>query len=62
MIRVALSLWLVRIPLSFIFVIILGFGPPSVWWSMNLSQAFQALLMSRRYFSKEWLFLEKEVI
>jgi putative MATE family efflux protein len=59
MIRVALSLWLVRIPLSFVFVIILGFGPSSVWWSMNLSQAAQAFLMSRRYFSKEWLSLEK---
>jgi putative MATE family efflux protein len=62
MMRVALSLWLVRIPLSFVFVILLGFGPPSVWWSMNLSQAVQAFLMSRRYFSKEWLSLEKEVI
>lgn len=62
MIRVALSLWLVRIPLSFVFVILLGFGPPSVWWSMNLSQAFQAFLISRRYFSKEWLSFEKEMI
>jgi MATE family multidrug resistance protein len=36
MLRVALSLWLVRIPLSYAFVTLFGFGPASVWWSMNL--------------------------
>jgi putative MATE family efflux protein len=52
--RVALSLWLVRIPLSYIFVVLLGFGAVSVWWSMNLSQFVQAFLISKRYFSQEW--------
>ncbi len=52
--RVALSVWLVRIPLSFVLVVLLGFGPVSVWWSMNLSQFLQAFLMSKRYFSREW--------
>jgi len=60
--RVALSVWLVRIPLSFVLVVLLGFGPASVWWSMNISQVVQAFLMSKRYFSKEWLSLGKEVI
>jgi Na+-driven multidrug efflux pump len=54
MLRVALSLWLVRIPLSYVFVTQLGFGPASVWWSMNLSQFVQAFLISKRYFSKKW--------
>lgn len=31
LLRVALSLWLVRIPLSYIFVILLGWGAASVW-------------------------------
>ena len=52
--RVALSLWLVRIPLSYIFVVLLGFGAVSVWWSMNLSQFVQAFLISKRYFSRGW--------
>ena len=47
--NVALSLWFVRVPLCYIFVVLLGFGPVSVWWSMNLSQLVQAFLMSRRY-------------
>ena len=50
--RVALSVWLVRIPLSYIFVVLLGFGAVSVWWCMNLSQLFQAFLISKRYFDK----------
>ncbi len=52
--RVALSVWLVRIPLSYIFVVLFGLGAVSVWWSMNISQFVQAFLISKRYFSREW--------
>jgi putative MATE family efflux protein len=53
--RVAFSVWFVRIPLSYIFVVLFGFGAISVWWSMNISQFVQAFLISKRYFKKEWL-------
>jgi len=53
--RVALSIWLVRIPLSYILVVLFGFGPASVWWSMNLSQFLQAFLISKRYLNRGWL-------
>ena len=59
LIRVALSVWLVRIPLSYIFVVFFGFGPAWVWWSMNISQFVQAFVMSKRYFGRKWLSLEK---
>jgi len=59
LIRVALSVWLVRIPLSYLFVVFFGLGPVWVWWSMNLSQFVQAFAMSKRYFNKEWLSLAK---
>lgn len=59
LIRVALSVWLVRIPLSYIFVVFFGFGPASVWWSMNISQFVQAFVMSKRYFDRKWLSLEE---
>lgn len=55
LLRVALSLWLVRIPLSYIFVFLLGWGAAAVWWCMNLSQFVQALLISKRYFTGRWL-------
>ena len=55
MTRVALSLWLVRIPLSYLFVVILGFGAVWVWWSMNLSQFLQAFLITKRYLTGKWI-------
>ncbi len=61
LVRVALSLWLVRIPLSFVLVVLFGFGPTSVWWSMNLSQFLQAFLISKRYIGRGWL-TEKQKI
>ena len=62
MMRVALSVWLVRIPLSFVLVILLGFGPASVWWSMNFSQFLQAFLISKRYLNRGWFLKGKETI
>ena len=55
MIRVAASIWLVRLPLAYLFVVVLGFGPASVWWSMNTSQFVQSFLLYRRYSKREWL-------
>jgi len=55
LIRVALSVWLIRIPLAYIFVVLSGFGAVSVWWSMNISQFVQAFVMSKRYFDQKWL-------
>jgi len=55
LLNVALSVWLVRIPLCYLFVVWLGFGAVSVWWTMNLSQLVQAILISQRYLSRRWL-------
>jgi multidrug resistance protein, MATE family len=55
MYTVGLVVWLVRVPLTYIFVILLGYGAESVWWSMNLSQFLMALFVFRRYWQKKWL-------
>jgi multidrug resistance protein, MATE family len=55
MIRVALALWIVRIPLAYALVTVFGFGPSAIWWSMNASQIVQAFLMYRRYAQRAWL-------
>jgi len=55
--NVVLTLWLVRIPLSYLFVVHLGYGAPSVWWVMNLSQFLMALFMVRRYVQKKWFMI-----
>lgn len=59
MVLMGMSIWFIRVPLSYIFVVILGFGAISVWWIMNLSQLVMALLISRRYFSKKWLVIKQ---
>jgi Na+-driven multidrug efflux pump len=46
---------LVRIPLCYTFVAILGLGVSSVWWAMNASQFVKAQLLTRRFLRKEWL-------
>jgi len=53
---VALSVWLVRLPVSFFLAIVFGMGATGVWWAMNLSLVFQALLLSRRFLKRRWLF------
>jgi multidrug resistance protein, MATE family len=55
MIVVGLVVWLVRVPLTYIFVILLGYGAASVWWTMNLSQFLMALFIFKRYWQKKWL-------
>ncbi len=55
MVRVAVSIWFVRLPLVYLFVVVLGYGAASVWWSMNISQFVQCVLLYRRYAKKRWL-------
>ena len=55
MIRVAMSVWFIRLPLAYLFVVVFGFGAASVWWSMNISQVIQCWLLYRRYAKKSWL-------
>lgn len=55
MVRVAISVWVVRIPLCYLFVAVLGWGPSAVWWAMNTSQIVQALLLTQRFMGKKWL-------
>jgi Na+-driven multidrug efflux pump len=53
--RVAFSIWAVRIPLAYLFVVVLGLGAAWVWWSMNISQFVQAYLLYRWYAKRIWL-------
>jgi putative MATE family efflux protein len=52
---IAVSIWLVRIPLCYFLGIYLGMGATMVWWSMNISLIIQAALITRKYFSRSWL-------
>jgi Na+-driven multidrug efflux pump len=49
------SLWIVRMPVAYIFGVVLGFGAPAIWWAMNVTFLCQVTLSSRRYLSKKWM-------
>jgi putative MATE family efflux protein len=55
MIRVAGSVWLVRIPLCYLSVAVFGWPASAVWWAMNVSQFVQSMLLTRRYMGRRWL-------
>jgi Na+-driven multidrug efflux pump len=57
MLRIAGSVWLVRIPAAYLFGIVLGFGAPAVWWAMNASLFVQAALITHRYMRRQWMHL-----
>jgi putative MATE family efflux protein len=52
---IAVSIWLVRIPLCYVLGIYFGMGAIMVWWSMNISLIIQSALITRKYFSRSWL-------
>jgi putative MATE family efflux protein len=47
--------WLVRVPLCYLFVVVMGFEAHAVWWTMNLSQVLAAALVLKRYMGKKWV-------
>lgn len=55
MLRVAASIWLLRLPLVYLFAIVLNLGISSVWWAMVISAFAQGLLIVQRYWSRKWL-------
>ena len=55
MMSIAVSIWGVRIPLSFITAIWWGYGAAAVWWSMNASLLVQSFLITRQYLSRKWI-------
>ncbi|MFC1590545.1 MATE family efflux transporter [Candidatus Omnitrophota bacterium] len=59
MVIVSLSIWLLRVPLSYLLGIHFGCGAIAVWWCMNLSILAQSLFLTRRYFSKRWITLAR---
>lgn len=61
MLRVAGSVWLIRIPLAYLFAIVLDLGVTSIWWAMALSVVVQGGLIAQRYWSRKWLPKKEQV-
>ncbi len=55
MLVVVLSVWVVRIPLSYFLGVVLGWGPSGIWWAMNASIICQTFFMIWHYRSRKWI-------
>lgn len=49
---------LLRIPLSYIFAISLGWGPLGIWWAINLTSFIKAIGKARAVYQGKWASLE----
>jgi len=52
---IASTLWLVRLPLSYLLGVYFGLGAVAVWWAMNISILAQTVFITKRYFAKKWI-------
>lgn len=53
-----LNVWVLRLPLAYIFGIVLGFHASGIWWALNSGFFLQSILSTRRFISKKWQKIE----
>ena len=53
-----LNVWVLRLPLAYIFGIALGFHAAGIWWALNSGFFLQSILSTRRFISKKWQKIE----
>ena len=51
---IIIGMWLIRLPLAFLFALILGYGATGVWIAMVTSMTFQGILMAMRFHRGRW--------
>ena len=51
---VGTAMWLIRLPLAYIFAISLGYGAVGVWIAMVISMIIQGTLMAKRFYAGKW--------
>ena len=55
MVIMAVTVWTIRLPLSYILGVYFGLGAIAIWWAMNASISVYAIFITRRYFAKRWV-------
>jgi len=51
---VGTAMWLIRLPLAYIFALVLGYGATGVWIAMVVSMVMQGVLMAKRFHGGKW--------
>ncbi|MCJ7663976.1 MAG: MATE family efflux transporter [Desulfobacterales bacterium] len=55
---VIFSMWLIRLPLAYLFALVLGYGAVGAWAAMITSMTIQGTLMARRFHQGRWKHLQ----
>jgi MATE family multidrug resistance protein len=55
---IIIGMWLIRLPLAFLFALLLGYGAIGVWAAMAVSMTVQGTLMALRFHRGKWKGLE----
>ncbi len=58
MLYAMLNVWVLRLPLAYIFGIALDLHAIGVWWALNSGFFLQSILSTRRFISKKWQKIE----
>jgi len=51
---VGTAMWLIRLPLAYVFALVLGYGASGVWIAMVVSMVIQGGLMAKRFRGGKW--------
>ncbi len=51
---VGTAMWVIRLPLAYVFALALGYGATGVWVAMVISMVIQGILMARRFHGGKW--------
>jgi MATE family, multidrug efflux pump len=57
---IMISMWLIRLPLAYLFALVLGYGAVGAWAAMLTSMTIQGILMARRFYRGRWKHLQVE--
>jgi MATE family multidrug resistance protein len=57
---IVVAMWFIRLPLAYLFALVLGYGAAGVWAAMITSMAFQGTLMALRFRRGHWKKLRVE--
>ena len=52
---ISAAMWLVRLPLAYLFAFSLALGPTGIWLAMTISMIIQGILMAWRFKSGKWI-------
>ncbi|MEW6001579.1 MAG: MATE family efflux transporter [Nitrospirota bacterium] len=55
---IIISMWFIRLPLAYVFALLMNYGATGVWIAMITSMSIQGVLMAQRFYKGHWKRIE----